>query len=331
MRGSRGSVPQCHESRAECAVDRYAAAVRALAAWLPAIAIAVLIFTLSAQPNLAVTDGAADLVLRKLAHMAVSGCSPRLRPGPPFHGITGRAALAGAATLALALRVSDEFHQTFVTGRLRLAERRRHRPRRLVVALALLARNPRLRARIWRPRDALLVSDGAFADADAVFAAAVTHLAAKYAAIRPLAARRRAGRPGRGMPALDAWAGDASWRTELVRFYEASAPVLLRPDPELNALLRRARKAGHELTIVSPLPRAAVELYLSQLGVRRMAERRAGRGGRAAARRPSPRAPSWSPRSAERDPLQRLDRGRRAHHRRGSARSRCRDPSGRGR
>ena len=118
---------------------------------------------------------------------------------------------------------------------------------------------------------ALLVSDGAFADADAVFSAAVTHLAAKYAAIRPLAVADVPDDRAAAMPALDAWAGDASWRTEVVRFYEASAPVLLRPDPELNALLRRARKAGHELTIVSPLPRAAVELYLSQLGVRRMA------------------------------------------------------------
>ena len=117
----------------------------------------------------------------------------------------------------------------------------------------------------------LVVSDAAFADADAVFAAAVTHLAAKYAAIRPLAVGDVPGDRCAAMPALDAWAGDASWRTEVVRFYEASAPVLLRPDPELNALLRRARRAGHELTIVSPLPRAAVELYLAQLGVRRMA------------------------------------------------------------
>ena len=117
----------------------------------------------------------------------------------------------------------------------------------------------------------LLVSDAAFADADAVFSAAVTHLAAKYAAIRPLAPADVPANRAEAMPALDAWAGDPSWRTEIVRFYEASAPVLLRPDPELNALLRRARRAGHEVTIVSPLPRAAVELYLSHLGVRRLA------------------------------------------------------------
>ena len=119
---------------------------------------------------------------------------------------------------------------------------------------------------------ALLVSDAAFADADAVFAAALEHLAAKYAAIRPLQPRELPADRAAAMAALDAWAGDASWRAEVVRFYEASAPVLLRPDPELNGLLRRARRAGHELTVVSPLPRAAAELYLAQLGVRRMAE-----------------------------------------------------------
>jgi len=119
---------------------------------------------------------------------------------------------------------------------------------------------------------ALLVSDAAFADADAVFAAAVAHVAAKYAAIRPLAPADLPDDRAAAMTALDAWAGDASWRAEVVRFYEASAPVLLRPDPELNGLLRRARKGGRELTIVSPLPRAAVELYLAHLGVRRMAD-----------------------------------------------------------
>src|SRR5262249_35453616 len=106
---------------------------------------------------------------------------------------------------------------------------------------------------------ALVVSDAAFADADAVFAAATAHLAAKYAAIRPLTPDQLPDDRAAAIAALDAWAGDASWRAEVIRFYEASAPVLLRPDPGLNGLLRRARRAGRELTIVSPLPRAAVE------------------------------------------------------------------------
>jgi beta-phosphoglucomutase-like phosphatase (HAD superfamily) len=118
----------------------------------------------------------------------------------------------------------------------------------------------------------LVVSDAAFGDADAVFAAATGHLAAKYAAIRPLAVADLPHDRAAAIAALDAWAGDASWRAEIVRFYEASAPVLLRPDPELNGLIRRARRTGRQLTIVSPLPRAAAELYLAQLGVRRMAD-----------------------------------------------------------
>jgi beta-phosphoglucomutase-like phosphatase (HAD superfamily) len=118
----------------------------------------------------------------------------------------------------------------------------------------------------------LVVSDAAFADADAVWTAAMAHLAAKYAAIRPLAPGDLPPTRAEAITALDAWAGDGSWRAEVVRFYEASAPVLLRPDPELNGLLRRARRAGRRLTIVSPLPRAAAELYLAHLGVRRMAD-----------------------------------------------------------
>src|SRR5215218_4931262 len=108
-RGARVCAGMSRTRRGPCR-DRYAAAVRALAAWLPAIAIAVLIFTLSAQPNLAVTDGAADLVLRKLAHMTVFGLlAIACVRGLTLHGIRGRAALYGAATLVAAYAVSDEF------------------------------------------------------------------------------------------------------------------------------------------------------------------------------------------------------------------------------
>jgi phosphoglycolate phosphatase-like HAD superfamily hydrolase len=120
----------------------------------------------------------------------------------------------------------------------------------------------------------IAVSDAALADADAIFAMAVEHLAQKFSPIRPLdAATIPAGRAA-GIAAIDAWAEGAvgNWRAELVRFYEAHAPQALRPDPTLNGLLRSARRAGTTVTIVSPLPRAAVELYLSHLGVRRYAE-----------------------------------------------------------
>jgi VanZ family protein len=69
-----------------------------------------LIFALSAQPDLNSGLGAWDTILRKLAHMAAFGLlwllwERALRR--PF------AALA----IALAYAVSDEFHQSFVSGR----------------------------------------------------------------------------------------------------------------------------------------------------------------------------------------------------------------------
>ena len=126
--------------------------MRALAAWLPAIAIAAIIFTLSAQPNLQITDGTVDLVLRKLAHVTFFGLlAAACVRGLAFHGITGRAALVAAAALATVYAISDEYHQTFVAGRsgspidvaIDLAG--------ILVAVALLARNPRLHARILAP------------------------------------------------------------------------------------------------------------------------------------------------------------------------------------
>ncbi len=123
--------------------------MRALAAWLPAIVIAAIIFTLSAQANLRVTEGTLDLVLRKLAHMTVFGllAAACLR-GLTFHGVAGRAAIAAAGGIAFAYAITDEFHQTFVTGRhgspidvaIDLAG--------IGLGLAVLAANPRLRARI---------------------------------------------------------------------------------------------------------------------------------------------------------------------------------------
>lgn len=126
--------------------------MRALAAWLPAIVIAAIIFTLSARANLRVTEGDLDLVLRKLAHMVVFGllAAACLR-GLTWHGVTGRTAVITAAGMATAYAITDEFHQTFVTGRhgspidvgIDLVG--------IGIGLAVLAANPRLRARIVAP------------------------------------------------------------------------------------------------------------------------------------------------------------------------------------
>ena len=83
---------------------------RTLALWLPVVAWAALIFTLSSIPNLSTGLGTWDLVLRKLAHATEYGILGALllralgRPGP-------------AALAAIAYAASDEVHQHFVRGR----------------------------------------------------------------------------------------------------------------------------------------------------------------------------------------------------------------------
>ena len=123
--------------------------MRALAAWLPAIVVAAIIFALSAQPHLHVTEGALDLVLRKCAHVTVYALlAMACVRGLAHHGLGQRAQLLGGGAMALAYAISDEFHQTFVPGR-------SGAPRDVAIdligiaaGLLLLARNARLRARV---------------------------------------------------------------------------------------------------------------------------------------------------------------------------------------
>jgi VanZ family protein len=87
------------------------AASRVLSAWLPVVAWAGLIFTLSSIPDLGTGLGGWDLVLRKLAHSAEFA----------ILGILLLRALERPATaflLGTAYAVSDELHQAFVPGRL---------------------------------------------------------------------------------------------------------------------------------------------------------------------------------------------------------------------
>ena len=119
----------------------------------PPLLLMALIFFLSAQPDLKSSlDSDLDLVLRKLAHVTFFGLlAAACVRGLAFHGITGRAALVAAAALATVYAITDEYHQTFVAGRsgspidvaIDLAG--------ILVAVALLARNPRLHARILAP------------------------------------------------------------------------------------------------------------------------------------------------------------------------------------
>jgi VanZ family protein len=85
-------------------------ASRLLTAWLPVVAWAALIFTLSAIPSLSSGLGTWDLVLRKAAHFtefAVLGLLLLRALGRPLP----------AVAFGIAYAASDELHQHFVAGR----------------------------------------------------------------------------------------------------------------------------------------------------------------------------------------------------------------------
>jgi VanZ family protein len=78
--------------------------------WLPVLVWAAVIFTFSSIPDLGTGLGGWDLVLRKLAHAAEYAIL-----GALLVRATGRGGVAFA--LAVLYATSDEFHQTFVEGR----------------------------------------------------------------------------------------------------------------------------------------------------------------------------------------------------------------------
>jgi len=79
--------------------------------WLPVLAWAALIFTFSSVPDLGTGLGGWDLVLRKLAHATEYAVL-----GALLVRATGRSGLAFA--LGALYAISDEWHQTFVSGRM---------------------------------------------------------------------------------------------------------------------------------------------------------------------------------------------------------------------
>jgi VanZ family protein len=82
---------------------------------LTPLSLMALIFVLSAQPDLDSGLGTLDLILRKVAHaleyaLLTLAWAWALRPAT-------RLSVALAVAIALAYAVSDEYHQTFVSGR----------------------------------------------------------------------------------------------------------------------------------------------------------------------------------------------------------------------
>jgi VanZ family protein len=90
---------------------RLGARHRGLSLWLPVVAWAGLIFTLSSIPDLGTGLGGWDLVLRKIAHAAEYAVL-----GALLLRAVGRPWVAFAAGTLYA--ISDEIHQSFVPGRL---------------------------------------------------------------------------------------------------------------------------------------------------------------------------------------------------------------------
>src|SRR2546421_4449601 len=83
---------------------------RLLTVWLPVVAWAAVIFTLSSIPSLSTGLGTWDTVLRKGAHLTEYAVL-----GALLYRALGREPLALAAGLAYA--ATDELHQHFVHGR----------------------------------------------------------------------------------------------------------------------------------------------------------------------------------------------------------------------
>jgi VanZ family protein len=99
--------------------DRSFRRTRAAGRWLAAFAWYGVIFAASSRPDLRVSDDdALDFVLRKLAHMAVFAVLAVLVTFALDQRRPWRArSIATGWLLTTALAVSDEWHQTFVHGR----------------------------------------------------------------------------------------------------------------------------------------------------------------------------------------------------------------------
>lgn len=91
---------------------------RSVAAWLPALAWAGLIFAFSAQANLTFfPDQGLDFVVGKLGHMAIFGVLALLLWRALAGTTTLRRPWAWALALTVPYAITDELHQAFVPGR----------------------------------------------------------------------------------------------------------------------------------------------------------------------------------------------------------------------
>jgi VanZ family protein len=86
--------------------------MRALSRFGPPVLLMVVIFALSAQPDLNSGLGTVDLIGRKIIHAASYGLLWWL-----WQRALGTSSPLPAALITIAYAISDEFHQSFVAGR----------------------------------------------------------------------------------------------------------------------------------------------------------------------------------------------------------------------
>jgi VanZ family protein len=91
--------------------------LRRLDPWAPPLILMVVIFVLSAQPNLHTDLGIADTVGRKLVHFAEYALLTVLWWRAVRTRMDAGRAILVAVVLSSLYAATDEFHQTFVEGR----------------------------------------------------------------------------------------------------------------------------------------------------------------------------------------------------------------------
>lgn len=88
-----------------------------LGLWGPPILVMIAIFAFSAKPSSSADHGTVVFVLRKIAHFSEYAILLALLWRAVRMHITGDRALALAYAVTVAYAATDEFHQTFVGGR----------------------------------------------------------------------------------------------------------------------------------------------------------------------------------------------------------------------
>jgi phosphoglycolate phosphatase-like HAD superfamily hydrolase len=135
--------------------------------------------------------------------------------------------------------------------------------------------------------------DGVLGDTRGLWRAWLDDAARRYRSIAPLDADALPADRARAAEELDRWAeaGVGDWRAALERFAEDRAPLHLRPDPAVNALLRRLAARDVRVGAFTDAPEPLARVAAAQLGAaRRLDALEAGSGAleRLLARLPPP-------------------------------------------